>query len=204
VEFAKTLDREELDLDPITQFKTWFDQALQADLHEATGMTLATVTAEGKPCSRIVLLKSFDRDGFVFFTNYNSKKAEELANNPWASLTFWWDKLERQVHILGKVEKIDAASSEQYFNSRPRGSQIGAWASPQSQELANREELQQSIQAMTEKFEGKSVPCPEHWGGYLVRPERIEFWQGRSDRLHDRFTFELSEQKEWEVKRLAP
>ncbi|EMR04479.1 pyridoxamine 5'-phosphate oxidase [Cesiribacter andamanensis] len=190
--------------DPISQFKKWFSEAQQAGALEPNAMTLSTISAEGRPDARIVLIKDVQEDGFTFFTNYTSRKGKDLDKHPFAALTFYWSELERQVRIEGDVEKVDAASSDAYFGSRPRGSQIGAWTSPQSQEIPNRGILETRQRDFEERFAQAEVPRPEHWGGYLVKPLRIEFWQGRASRLHDRIVYEKSATGGWERKRLAP
>lgn len=189
---------------PVLQFEKWFDEATQAQLPEANAMHLATVSSEGKPAGRVVLLKGVENDAFVFFTNYQSRKGQELTNNAWASLTFFWAELERQVRIEGEVRKVSAERSAEYFHSRPRGSQIGAWVSPQSQVIPERTFLENRLQELEKKFEGKEVPYPEHWGGFAVYPNSIEFWQGRPSRLHDRILYTQSNDKGWKIERLAP
>ncbi len=167
-------------------------------------MTLATINGESKPVARIVLLKNVDERGFIFFTNYTSRKGQNLADNPWASLVFWWAELERQVRVEGKVEKISDIESDQYFNSRPIGSQLGAWASPQSQVIPNRDFLEHSLDEFTNKYENKVIPRPQNWGGYRVIPHLVEFWQGRQNRLHDRLCYSLKPNGQWQIDRLAP
>lgn len=201
---SATLDEKEVDANPLTLFEKWFDQALQSQLPEPNAMTLSTVSAKGKPTARIVLLKGITSDGFLFYTNYESRKGKELAERPFAALTFFWVALERQVRIEGGVDKIDTKTSADYFHSRPRASQIGAWASPQSTVIADRTVLEQQAQQYTEKFANQEVPLPPHWGGYKVVPDRIEFWQGRPSRLHDRILYTRSKDGLWEISRLAP
>ncbi|GFE69507.1 pyridoxamine 5'-phosphate oxidase [Chroococcus sp. FPU101] len=192
------------DLNPFIQFKNWFEKALEAQILEPNAMTLATVTPEGKPSSRMVLLKDFDERGFVFFTNYNSAKGQQLNQNPWVALVFWWDTLERQVRIEGKVEKVTEAESDRYFYSRPNESRFGAWASEQSKIIENREILEQRLAELKQKYAGQEVPRPPHWGGYRVIPDLIEFWQGRPSRLHDRLSYRRSETSQWLRERLSP
>lgn len=188
----------------IDQFQKWLDEAIQAQADEATAMVLSTASTKGKPSARVVLLKGVSKTGFSFYTNYNSRKGEELAQNPFAAVTFFWPVLERQVRIEGKVVKVAAQLSDNYYHSRPKGSQIGAWASPQSQVIKSRKELEERDQQFSEQFKGlDEIPRPVHWGGYELQPERIEFWQGRPNRLHDRIVFELLDNN-WQIKRLAP
>ncbi len=188
--------------DPIAQFGRWFDEAVGAGLIEPNAMTLATADAAGRPAARMVLLKEFDGRGFVFYTNYESRKATELAENARASLLFWWDRLHRQVRIEGAVEKVGVADADAYFASRPYGSRIGAWTSPQSRVIAGREPLEARETEFCARFPTE-VPRPPHWGGYRVLPDVIEFWQGRPSRLHDRLRYRI-EADAWIVERLAP
>ncbi|UHL62537.1 pyridoxamine 5'-phosphate oxidase [Paralcaligenes sp. KSB-10] len=187
---------------PFDQFALWFDEALKAKVVEPNAMTLATSTLSGRPSARTVLLKGFDERGFVFFTNYESRKGEELAQNPCASLLFFWPALERQVRLEGSIEKISAQDSDEYYNSRPLGSRIGAWVSPQSRPISL-QELEARTQALTESL-GAHPARPPHWGGYRLRPDYAEFWQGRPSRLHDRLVFQLNDQNQWVSTRLAP
>jgi pyridoxamine 5'-phosphate oxidase len=198
----KTLDESQVDANPLRQFETWMQEALGAQLPEPTAMHLATVGADGRPSGRIVLLKGVDADGFVFYTNYESRKGQELAANPAASLTFLWKELERQVRIEGIVGKVSAAESDAYFASRPMPSRIGAWASPQSRPIENRAWLVASIAKAT-LAHGHAPTRPPHWGGYRLVPDRIEFWQGRPSRLHDRVQY-AKEAEGWRTRRLAP
>jgi pyridoxamine 5'-phosphate oxidase len=200
----ETLDEQLIDRDPIAQFKRWFADAVAAGLPLPEAMSLSTITAEGKPTARMVLLKKVDAQGFVFFTNYNSAKARELAANPNASLVFFWPQLERQVRVEGVVSKTSAAESREYFASRPRGSQIGAWASPQSEVIPGREVLEQRRAELEDVYRDREIPWPEHWGGYCLKPERIEFWKGRRDRLHDRILYVRQPDESWTIQRLAP
>jgi len=198
------LDAVDVDPDPIRQFQTWFAQALDAKLPEPNAMTLATVDAEGRPSARIVLIKGVDERGFVFFTNYDSRKGRELLANPAASLLFHWIELERQVRIEGRVEKTSDEESDAYYASRPLGSRIGAWASDQSQPLESREALEAREREMVAKY-GDAPPRPPHWGGYRLVPDAIEFWQGRPSRLHDRIVYTRGDAgAPWRIARLAP
>jgi len=190
--------------DPLKQFARWFDDALRAELPLPNAMTLATADAGGRPSARVVLLKGVDAGGFVFYTNYESRKAHELAVNPYAGLVFLWTQMERQVRVEGKVEKVTAEESDEYFDSRPLGSRLGAWASPQSMPLPSRLTLASKVAAVMLRY-GTAPPRPPHWGGYRVRPDAIEFWQGRPDRLHDRLRYVKQEQDgSWRIERLAP
>ena len=200
----ETLDERTIDRDPVKQFELWFNSAVAAQLPLPEAMSLSTVNGEGKPACRLVLLKKVDADGFVFFTNYRSAKAKELETNPNAALTFFWPQLEKQVRVEGAVTKTSAAESREYFETRPRESQIGAWASPQSDVISGREELESRQAELEEAYRDQSVPWPEHWGGYRLKPERIEFWKGRVGRLHDRILYELQADGAWAIKRLAP
>ena len=200
----KTLNEEEVADSPFLQFADWWQQAIESEIDEVNAMTLATASLEAVPSARIVLLKGYDEKGFVFYTNYESAKGRELAENPKASLLFFWKELERQIRITGIVEKVSAAESDEYFLSRPTGSQIGAWASPQSHVIENRSWLERQVKMLEEKFSTEAVTRPSHWGGYRVKPVIIEFWQGRSSRLHDRLQYSLQENGSWKIERLAP
>jgi pyridoxamine 5'-phosphate oxidase len=192
------------DPDPIAQFRRWFDTALGADLHEPNAMTLATATPEGRPSARIVLLKGFDERGFVFYTSYEGRKSEEIEANPRCALVFYWGELERQVRVEGGVSRIPEEESDEYFGSRPRGSQLGAWASEQSRPVEGRAVLEERLRNLEAEYEGREVFRPPFWGGYRVEPETIEFWQGRENRLHDRLVYRRSDDGEWERERLQP
>ncbi len=200
----QSLDENDIAPDPITQFTRWWDEAIASHIDEVNAMTLATVTPQGLPAARIVLLKGYDENGFVFFTNYKSHKGMELESNPHAALVFFWKELERQVRIEGTVSKTSTAESDAYFESRPAGSRIGAWASPQSHIVANRAEIEASYSKYEQQFGYENIPRPENWGGYIVRPNLIEFWQGRGSRLHDRILYTASDDHQWKRERLAP
>jgi pyridoxamine 5'-phosphate oxidase len=200
----QTLSEKDVLPDPFGQFDKWWGESLRADIDEVNAMTLATASADGMPDARIVLLKGFDERGFTFFTNYNSSKGLELLENPRASLVFFWKELERQVRISGLVSLVSGKESDDYFNSRPEGSRIGAWASPQSEVIESREWLEENEKKLHEQFFGMPVNRPLHWGGYRVKPTRVEFWQGRPSRLHDRILFSLRENGHWAIERLAP
>ena len=189
---------------PLLLLQTWFDDAFNHKIDEPTAMNLATVDAQGRPHSRIVLLKQFDETGLVFYTNYASDKGEELAHNPFAALNFFWPQLERQIRIEGKVNKISAAASDRYFQSRPLDSQLGALVSEQSQVLANREAIEQKMAELQQRYANEAPTRPAHWGGYCLAPERIEFWQGRPNRLHDRINFTRHANGNWQGQRLSP
>lgn len=197
------LSESSVDDDPVKQFEAWFEKAIEADITDANAMTLSSASKEGQPSSRIVLLKGVDEKGFRFYTNYASRKAKELAVNPHASLCFYWAPHERQVRIEGKVERLSRQDSAEYFRQRPRLSQLGAWASNQSNRVSSRKELESQFKEIKERFAGKDVPLPDFWGGYLLKPERIEFWQGREGRLHDRICYKKKAEG-WETFRLAP
>jgi len=201
---AKGLVRDDLYSDPIKQFEQWYAQTVETDLAEPSAMSLATVDAQGQPWQRIVLLKLFDEKGFVFFTNYSSRKAEQIAANGKVSLLFPWQALGRQVKVTGEAEKISTAESVKYFATRPRGSQIGAWASHQSQVIKSRAILDAMFDEIKHKFMDGDVPLPSFWGGYRVTPETIEFWQARDSRLHDRFIYRQDEKAQWFSERLSP
>ena len=189
---------------PFEQFNRWWDDAIKSELDEVNAMTLATASATGMPSARIVLLKSVSADGFVFFTNYNSHKGKELLENPFGCLVFFWKELERQIRITGTIEKVSAAESDEYFYSRPVGSRIGAWASPQSSVIPSRETIETNIEKYEQEFAGTEIARPPHWGGYIVKPTLIEFWQGRPNRLHDRIQYTKQQEGSWKFDRLAP
>ena len=189
--------------DPIEQFREWFDQALGADLYEPNAMTLATATPDGRPSARIVLLKGFDDLGFVFYTNYESRKGREMEDNPRAALVFHWNELERQVRVEGIVSRVSADESDAYYASRPRGSRLGAWASEQSRVSDGRETLERRLEELEAEYGEGEVPRPPYWGGYRVEPEAVEFWQGRENRLHDRLLYRR-ERGGWRIERLQP
>jgi pyridoxamine 5'-phosphate oxidase len=191
-------------LNAIDQFQKWWSEAVKSEIDEVNAMTLATASSDGMPSARIMLLKGFDKKGFVFFSNYKSFKAMHLEENPKACLVFFWKELERQVRITGLVKKLSEKESDEYFYSRPVGSQIGAWASNQSQVIENREWLQNRVHQLTEEFKQKELKRPPHWGGYVVTPVIIEFWQGRPSRLHDRIQYTLEEDGNWKIERLSP
>ena len=200
----KGLAEKEVNANPIKQFENWWNEAVNSKIDEVNAMTLATASVDALPSARIVLLKEFNERGFVFFTNYESYKAQQLAENPKACLVFFWKELERQVRITGLIQKISGTESDTYFNSRPESSRIGAWASPQSRVIESRHWLDEKFNELVNKMEGTAIPRPPHWGGYIVKPVVIEFWQGRPSRLHDRIQYTLEENGEWKIERLAP
>jgi pyridoxamine 5'-phosphate oxidase len=199
----QTLLEADVATDPFVQFGKWWYEAINSAIDEVNAMTLATVDKNNIPSARIVLLKGYDKNGFVFFTNYQSHKGEQLLQNPNACLVFFWKELERQIRITGTVEKISGEESDAYFSSRPAGSRIGAWASPQSSVIANRTVIEEKSKELEKQFGNNTIPRPPHWGGYIVKPIQIEFWQGRASRLHDRIQYTLQEGS-WIIERLAP
>ena len=201
---AHGLRRRDLDPDPIKQFANWFTAAIEAGIRDVNAMSLATAGRDARPSVRVVLLKGFDQDGFVFFTNYESEKGKQLEANPSAALAFYWIELDRQIRISGAVEKTSREESERYFHSRPLGSQLGAWASRQSEVLDGRRVLDARFAEMSERYAEGPVPLPPHWGGYCLKPDMIEFWQGRLNRLHDRFLYTRQTDGSWLIDRLAP
>ncbi len=199
-----TLDVADLDANPIQQFIKWYNEVQAAGVSEYPAMTLATCPSNGRPASRIVYLRGFDERGFAFYTNYNSRKGEELAQNPLASLCFYWKELERQVRIEGRVDRVSAAESDAYFAGRPLNNQLGAWASSQSGHLESAQVLYAKVEEFRQRFAGAPIPRPPHWGGYRMVPDRMEFWQGRPSRLHDRFAYVLGTNGTWTVHRINP
>jgi pyridoxamine-phosphate oxidase len=201
---SASLSEKDTHNDPIKQFEKWFNEALEAEVQEPTAMTLATATSDGRPSARIVLLKGFDNNGFVFYTNYLSRKGKEIAKNPLGALLFFWETLERQVRIEGVIEKVSREDSEKYFQTRPRASQLGAIASPQSQEIADREILEKKYGEAEAEYADKDILKPSYWGGYVLKPRLVEFWQGRESRLHDRILYKKIDNQNWKKVRLAP
>lgn len=200
----QTLTETAVEADAIKQFSNWWQDAINSAIEEANAFTLATATLTGKPSARIVLLKGYDENGFVFFTNYTSNKGNELAGNSKVCLVFFWKELERQIRIEGEAEKISAEESDGYFASRPKSSRLGAWASPQSAVIESREVIENNLLKFEHQFADQTIPRPGHWGGYRVKPSIVEFWQGRPSRLHDRLQYTLQEDGTWKIERLAP
>jgi pyridoxamine 5'-phosphate oxidase len=201
---GEVLDEKSVDKNPVHQFRKWMEDALDKQVPEANAMILATADKLGKPSVRTVLLRDFSERGFVFYTNYNSRKGKEIEENPQGSMLFFWPVLQRQVRIDGRLEKTDPASSELYFKSRPQGNQVAAWISPQSAEIESKYFLEENYKSFEKKFQNKPIPYPEFWGGYCLKPERFEFWQGQLNRLHDRIQYSLEGNDEWKIVRLAP
>ena len=200
----KSLLEKDVNDDPIKQFESWWQEAINSQAEEPNAMTLATCSASGKPSARIVLLKGINENGFVFFTNYQSRKAQEIKENSFVALVFFWKELERQIRIEGNVKKISGKESDEYFSVRPRESQLGAWSSPQSSVIKNAEFLHENMKKYKDQFHSKEIPRPDFWGGYLVEPNLIEFWQGKPGRLHDRLQYSLGNNGVWKLQRLAP
>ena len=200
---GKPLTEESVNQNPIEQYGVWFEEAVNAQLLDPYAMSLTTVSVEGQPSTRIVYMRGIVEDGFIFYTNYNSGKGKDLEGNNKVALNFFWGELERQIRVEGLAEKVSDAVSDAYFNKRPRESQIGAWASSQSEEIADRKQLEEQVAFYTEKFKGVDVPRPPHWGGYVVKPTKVEFWQGRASRLHDRIIYTKSDNN-WSLSRVSP
>ena len=198
------LDESAVDRDPFRQFQVWFDEATSAGISEPNAMTVATASPEGRPSARIVLMRRFDERGFVFFTNYDSRKGREIAANPFASLVFFWQSLERQVRVEGSIVRASDVESDEYFASRPTGSMLGAWVSNQSGVVADRAALEAELAVIQARFPEGEIPRPPYWGGYRIVPTSIEFWQGRRSRLHDRLVYRLTDDRSWRIDRLAP
>jgi len=199
-----SLDEKDIDADPVIFFRQWLDQAIGAKALEPNAMVLSTATPDGRPSSRVVLLKEIEAGSFIFFTNYESRKGEQISHNKYGALNFVWHELERQVRVEGIVEKIPAKESDRYFELRPPKSKLGAWASPQSHVIPGRKYLDDMMAEFEEKYKNKPVPRPQNWGGYILKPSLIEFWQGRPNRLHDRIQYTLNEDRQWKIERLAP
>ena len=200
----QSLSEEDVDANPIKQFEKWFQQALVSGIEEPNAMPLATCTTDGKPSVRIVLLKGIKENGFIFFTNYESKKGKQIHDNPFAGIVFFWKELERQVTMQGQIKKVSEQESDEYFASRPQESRIGAWSSPQSQVIENREVLEKNVAYYADKYESQNIPRPPHWGGYILIPTLIEFWQGGAGRMHDRLQYTIDATNSWIINRLAP
>ncbi|MTI30203.1 pyridoxamine 5'-phosphate oxidase, partial [Cytophagales bacterium RKSG123] len=204
-EYSKeSLEINDVNSNPVEQFKKWFEEALQAEVMEPSAMNLATISSQGRPSSRIMLLKGVENQKFIFYTNYESNKGKDIIANPFVALNFFWPELERQVRVEGIIKKVSAETSDSYFKSRPRSSQIGAWVSEQSHPITDRKILEERYQQLVKKYEGQEIPRPSFWGGYKVIPERIEFWQGRPSRLHDRLSYTKESNNNWKIERLSP
>lgn len=200
----KGLNEDDIDQNPLVQFDSWFQEASKTEGDEVNAFTLSTIGEDGLPEGRVVLLKLFDENGFIFFTNYNSRKAQDIASNPFASMTFYWKSKEQQIRVKGGIKKISPEQSDDYYHTRPVGSRVGAWASPQSTEIQDRSVLEEKYREAEQRFDAEeSIARPDFWGGYIIEPIRIEFWQGRSSRLHDRLVY-VKQEQEWKVSRLAP
>lgn len=200
----QSLLEKDVDANPIKQFEIWWQQVIQSGIDEPNAMTLATSTTSGKPSARIVLLKAIKNNGFVFFSNYDSRKGKQVNDNPFVSLVFFWKELERQVRVEGTIKKAGIQESDEYFSKRPVESRIGAWSSPQSEVIKSREILEKNVADYTNKFDLPNIPRPPYWGGYIVNPTLVEFWQGRTGRLHDRLQYTFDEKGTWKIERLAP
>ena len=200
----QSLLEKDVDADPVKQFEIWWEQAIQSGIEEPNAMSLATSTLAGKPSCRIVLLKAIRRNGFVFFSNYDSRKGKQIHHNPFAALVFFWKELERQVRIEGEIKKISERESDAYFTKRPLESRISAWSSPQSEVIKSRDILEKNVSEIKNRFESETIPRPAYWGGYIVNPTLIEFWQGRPGRLHDRLQYSIGDRTAWKLERLAP
>jgi len=199
------LDEQAVSADPFEQFEKWFEEAVNVQILDPFAMVLTTVSEIGYPSARVVYMRDISKDGIIFYTNYLSQKGKEITNNPMVSMLFFWGEIERQIRIFGSAEQLTAKQSDEYFASRPRESQIGAWSSDQSEIISNREELEEKFNYYSEKFKGLNVPRPENWGGFIVRPEKFEYWQGRPNRLHDRIAYlKNAESDSWDIKRLSP